>query len=184
MEGRKALILIMCAVVALSMFSSSVAAEGFLSEIFKTISDWFSMSPFGNVFQTQPEKGSEEVTITFFPESFMLSLENPVNITSNLTSIFNFKGELNVILTNQSKAMLLREKGSSLIVEQRIDTVVVKDVVIPEFELKNTKLVLVTGNWTETSESGVLKIYSFMGTMTVKKNLIEMKGNITRFEKV
>jgi hypothetical protein len=184
MEGQKLLIVAVFSILALSMFSASASAEGFLSDIFRTIQQWFAMSPFGNLFPQQEQARVAEVSLTFFPESFRTEIDSPVNITANSTNILNFKGELNIILTNESKVVILREKGSDLIVEQKVDTIVIKDVKIPTMELKNTRLILISGNWTETSDTGVLKINDFLGTMTVRKNLVELKGNISKFEKL
>jgi hypothetical protein len=159
-----------------SSFIPSVSAQGFLSDIFEKIKQWFESSPFGNIF-AQPVKRMEEIDLTFYPENFSLSLNTFVNITSNSTKISNFKGDLLV----SNGYLELKEFGSSLTLEQRIDDLLeIHGLGITNLELKNMKLHMISGNWNETSENGSVKIFDFLGKGIIRKDMVELIGNVSK----
>ncbi len=181
MEPKIIGVIVIISLLSLSLLPVNASAEGFLSDIFDRIREWFEMSPFGGLF-SQPVKRTEEVNLTFYPESFSAEIGSPVNITSNTTGIWNFKGEMGVVMARN--LMVLREGGTELLIEQRIGDVRIENLKMPSLELTGMKLVLETGNWTQTSEDGSVTMKDFFGNAYIDRGVIRLEGNVSKLDRI
>ena len=164
----------------LTLTAQSVRAEGLLSDFFDMIKKWFESSPLGNLF-SMPVKRVEMIKLSFYPKTFEFNIEDFVNITLGGNEISNFKGNLEIDMGN--KTMFLKEAGSSLSVKGSVGDVNVKGIKIGSLELNEMKLVLVSGNWNETSENGSIIIKDFLGDIMLKEGVIELDGNVSKIIK-
>lgn len=178
-RNQKIIVVFLFLVIGTSIFASGVSA-GLLSDIFDNIKKWFESSPLGGLFST-PVKRMAEIDLTFYPKTFVLKPESMVNMTSDSTKVSNFNGEIQVNL--EGGFALLKESDSQLVIEERIGNVEIHGMSLGSLELKSTKLSMVSGNWTETTESGSLKIYDFLGKCLLKADSIELIGNVSRISK-
>ncbi|NIP40199.1 MAG: hypothetical protein GTN39_01615 [Candidatus Aenigmarchaeota archaeon] len=176
---QRMIVVFLFVIIGTSVLASGVSA-GLLSDIFDNIKKWFESSPLGGLF-SRPVKRMAEIDLTFYPKNFVLNPESVVNVTSNSTRVSNFKGEIEVNL--EGGVALLKESNSPLIIEERIGNVEIHGMSLGSLELKNTKLSMVSGNWTETTESGSLKIYDFLGKALLKTDSIELIGNVSKVSK-
>jgi len=176
---QKIIVVFIFLVIGISVFSSSASA-GLLSDILDNIKKWFESSPLGGLF-SMPVKRMTEIDITFYPGSFDLIPESAVNLTSNSTWVSNFKGEISVDLDGDS--MLLKEGNSQLVIEERLGVVEISALSLGSLELNSMKLSMVSGNWTETTDSGSLKVYDFLGKGIITSDSIELIGNVSKISK-
>lgn len=180
MEPKTIGVILLVSLLSFSLLPTNVAAEGFLSDILDRIREWFEMSPFGGIF-TQPVKRTGEMRLTFYPETFSTKIGSHVNITSNTTGIWNFKGEMGIVMVNNM--MVLKEEGTNLLIEQRIGDIVIENLEIPTLELTGMKLVLETGNWTQTSEDGSVNVKDFFGNAYIDRGVIRLEGNVSKLDR-
>ncbi len=176
---QKIIVVFLFAIVGMSIFSSSVSA-GLLSDFFDKIREWFESSPLGGLF-ARPVKRMTEIDLTFYPESFILNPESTVNITSDSTKVSNFNGEVSIDL--EGGFALLKESNSQLTIEEKLGEIEIHSLALSNLELKSMKLSMVSGNWTETAESGSLKMYDFLGKGVIKADSIELVGNVSKVSK-
>jgi hypothetical protein len=176
---QKITVVFLFAVIGMSIFSSSVSA-GLLSDIFDSIREWFESSPLGGLF-ARPVKRMAEIDLTFYPETFLLRPESMVNITSDSTGIFGFNGEMDVSIAEDF--VLMKESNSQLTVKERLGEIEISGLVISSLELNGMKLNMVSGNWTETTDSGSLKMYDFLGRGIITSDSIELVGNVSKVSK-
>lgn len=178
-RNQKIIVVFIFVVIGTSVLASSVSA-GLLSDLFDNIRKWFESSPLGGLF-ARPVKRISEIDLTFYPESFVLNPESAVNVTSESTKVSNFNGEVSINLGEGF--VLLKESNSQLVVEEKLGVIEMHGLTFGNLELKNMKLSMVSGNWTETAESGSLKIYDFLGKGTIKTDSIELVGNVSKISK-
>ena len=176
---QKFIVVFIFAVIGVSIFASSVSA-GLLSDFFDKIREWFESSPLGGFF-ARPVKRMTEIDLAFYPKNFVLKPESIVNVSSNSTKITNFNGEIEVNI--EGGFALLKESNSRLVIEERIGQIEISGLTITNLELKGMKLSLVSGNWTETTDSGSLKAYDFLGKGVLKHDSIELIGNVSKVSK-
>jgi hypothetical protein len=176
---QKIVVVFLFAVIGISIFSSSVSA-GLLSDIFDSIREWFESSPLGGLF-ARPVKRMTEIDLTFYPETFVLKPESMVNITSGSTKIFGFNGEMEVSI--EGGFALMKEINSQLTIEERLGEMEISGLALSSLELKGVKLSMVSGNWTETTDSGSLKMYDFLGRGIITSDSIELVGNVSKISK-
>ncbi len=176
---RKVLAVSIFIIMGISLFSSSASA-GLLSDFFDKIREWFESSPFGNLF-ARPVKRMTEIDLTFYPKSFVFKPESMVNLTTDSTRILNFNGEIELDL--EKGLAILRESNSQLRIEEKIETMEIQGLSLGSLELRNMKLTMISGNWTETTESGSLKMYDFLGKALLKPDSIELIGNVSKVVK-
>lgn len=177
---RIAIAVSMVFLVALSLASQPVRAEGLLSDFFEMIGKWFESSPLGNLF-AMPVKRMDILKMSFYPVTFDFDVSDPVNISSKSTEVVNFKGGMNVDMEN--KVMALTESGSGLLIREAIGEITVNEMKIGSLKLSEMKLVIRSGNWNETTENGSVTIKDFLGTVIIKDGLIEMEGNASKIIK-
>lgn len=161
-------------------FAPTAKAEGFLSDFFNMIKNWFESSPLGNLFST-PIKRIETVKLSFYPDTFEFNVEEAVNMSTETTEISNFKGQMGIDMAN--KILTLKEAGTSLIIKETIGEVNINGLKIGSLELNELKLVLISGNWNETTENGSVTIKDFLGDVIIKEGVIELEGNISKMIK-
>jgi len=176
---QKIIVVFLFLVIGTSIFSSSVSA-GLLSDFFNKIRDWFESSPLGGLF-ARPVKRITGIDLTFYPNTFTLKPESVVNVTSESTKVSNFNGEIEVNL--EGGFALLKESNSQLRIEEKLGEIEIHGLSLSNLELNNMKLSMVSGNWTETTESGSLKVYDFLGKGLIKSDSIELTGNVSKVSK-
>ncbi len=155
-------------------------AEGLLSDFFDMIKKWFESSPLGNLFAT-PIKRIEVVKLSFYPETFEITADDFVNISTGTSEVSNFKGDMGIDMGN--KILVLKETGSSLSIKETIGEVSIEGLKINSIEVKDMKLVLTSGNWNETTENGSVIIKDFLGKCVIKEGIIELDGNVSKIIK-
>jgi hypothetical protein len=155
-------------------------AEGLLSDFFNMIKKWFESSPLGNIF-SMPVKRIEEIKLVFYPESFVLNVNDFVNLSTNTSEISNFKGSIEIDMRNN--LLVMKEEGSSLSVKERLGVINIKDLKIGSLDIKETKLALISGNWNETTENGSIVITDFLGNALVREGSVELEGNVSKILK-
>jgi hypothetical protein len=176
---QKIIVMFLFVIVGMSIFSSSVSA-GLLSDFFDKIREWFESSPLGGLF-ARPVKRMTEIDLTFYPKDFALNPESIVNVTSNSTKVLNFNGGISIDL--EGNFVVLKESNSQLTIEERLGKIEVHGLIIGNLELKGMKLSMVSGNWTETTDSGSLKMYDFLGKGIIDSDSIELVGNVSKVSK-
>ncbi len=176
---KRVLIFMVTLLIVTSILPTHARAEGLLSDFFKMIKRWFESSPLGNIF-SMPVKRIEEIKLVFYPKNFTIAANNYVNITSNTTEIINFKGKVYMDMAN--KYMLL-SSNSPLKIKQKLGEIRMSGVNIGSMEISNMKLVLMSGNWNETTENGSLTIKDFLGECIIKTDHIELHGNASKIIK-
>ena len=174
---KKAITFVMLVLFLSVSILPSVRAEGLLSDFFDMIKRWFESSPLGNLF-TVPVKRIETIKLSFYPETFEFSAQDFINISTSASEISNFKGGVSIDMA--SKAVILTEAGSSLVVKETLGVVNVYGMKLSALELKGMKLALSSGNWNETTENGSVTINDFLGTGIIKEGVIELEGNVSR----
>jgi hypothetical protein len=177
---KKAITLAMLVLFLSISIIPEVRAEGLLSDFFDMIKRWFESSPLGNLF-TVPVKRVEIIKISFYPETFEFNAQDFVNMSTSTSEISNFKGSVSIDMG--SKAVTLKETGSSLVVKETLGVINVYGMKLNALELKGMKLILTSGNWNETTENGSVVINDFLGTGTIKEGVIELDGNVSRLVK-
>ncbi len=178
MEKRGLLVIIGVSFLLLSVTAVDVSAEGLLSDVFNKIREWFDSSPFGGIF-SQPVKRVEEIDMTFYPESFEKELQSPVNITSVSTNVYNFRGTIGI----SGRQVSLRESGTALAVECESESFDITGLEIPKLELENMRLMMISGNWNETTENGTVELTDFLGKAFVRNGSIELVGKVSKIIK-
>ena len=161
-------------------FIPGVRAEGLLSELFEMIKKWFESSPLGNLF-AMPVKRMEMIKLTFYPETFGFQVDDFVNITTETSEISKFKG--NVDIDTTKGFVIFKESGSELTIKENLGKVIVEGMKINSLELKNMKLIIISGNWNETTENGSVMIKDFLGNMRIEGKFIELEGNVSKLIK-
>jgi len=174
---RKVMVIVLAGLLVSLSFLPGARAEGLLSDFFGMIKKWFESSPLGNIF-TVPVKRVEMIKLSFYPESFELNAGEFINITTSTSEVGNFKGAISIDM--KGKAVFFKEAGSSLLIKEGIGTVNIYGIKINSLDLRNLKLVLVSGNWNETTENGSLTINDFLGNGIIKEGVIELEGNVSR----
>jgi hypothetical protein len=176
---QKVVVVFLFLIIGMSIFSSSVSA-GLLSDLFDNIRKWFESSPLGGLF-ARPVKRMTEIDLTFYPEDFVLNPESVVNLTSNSTKILNFNGGISLDL--EGDLAVMKESNSQLTIEEKLGRMEIQGLTIGNLELKGMKLSMVSGNWTETTDSGSLKMYDFLGKGIITSDSIELVGNVSKVSK-
>lgn len=176
---QKIIVVFLFAVIGMSIFSSSVSA-GLLSDFLEKIRGWFESSPLSGLF-ARPVKRMTEIDLTFYPKDFVLRPESVVNVTSNSTKVMNFKGEVSIDL--EGNFVVLKDANSELTIEERLGEIDVHGLVVSNLKLAGMKLDMISGNWTESTESGSLKIYDFLGEGIITSDSIELVGNVSKIFK-
>lgn len=179
-QMKRGLTVLLAVLIFSFTFIPSARAEGMLSDIFDMVKNWFESSPLGNIFST-PVKRVEPIRMSFYPEDFEFSTEDDVSIKTESTEISGFRGSIEVDMTENT--MLLMESGSSLHIKEKIGEVNIIDLKIGSLEIKEMKLVLVSGNWNETTENGSVTIKDFLGDVRIGEGVIELEGNVSRLVK-
>lgn len=176
---RKLIAVCIVFLFVVSIVPHQARAEGILTDFFDMIKKWFESSPFGNIF-SMPVKRMETIDLTFYPEKFELAVAEPVNMSTNVTRIYGFKGAIKVDMPN---GLMVSESPDSLSIEQALGEIRIEELSIGSLELKDMKLVLTSGNWTDTAENGSITIKDFLGTCKVMPGSIELVGNVSRMER-
>jgi hypothetical protein len=176
---QKVVVVFLFLIIGMSIFSSGVSA-GLLSDLFDNIKKWFESSPLGGLF-ARPVKRMTEIDLTFYPKDFVLNPESVVNVTSNCTKVSNFNGGISLDL--EGDLAVLKESNSQLTIEEKLGEIEIHGLTIGSLELKGMKLSMVSGNWTETTDSGSLKMYDFLGRGVITSDSIELIGNVSKVSK-
>jgi hypothetical protein len=163
-----------------SLTAQSVRAEGVLTDFFDMIKKWFESSPFGNIF-SMPVKRTERVRMTFYPQAFEFDVTEGVNVSSNETSILDFRGTISVDMPNN--LMSSKSSESPIVINQIIGEITIEGLKINVLDIKGMKLELTSGNWTETADNGSITIRDFLGMGIVRKGSIELEGNVSKTDK-
>lgn len=177
--GHKLIIIFVFVIIGTSIMASGVSA-GLLSDLLDNIGRWFESSPLGGLF-SRPVKRMVEMNLTFYPEGFTFSPESMVNVTSDSTKVSNFNGNIEVDLKND--IVLLKVSNSGMTIEERIETIEIHGLSFSNLELSSMKLSMVSGNWTEMTKSGSLKVYDFLGEGTITPEYIQLVGNVSKVSK-
>jgi len=180
MKQKKKLAIVLIVLFISTIFIPNVKAEGILSNFFDMLKRWFESSPLGNIFTT-PIKRPEVIKLIFYPEAFETTTQDAINITSENTEITDFKGVVNVDF-NQN-LIILKQGNSPLLIKEKIGVVNIYGLKLNKVELKNMRLVLISGNWNETTENGTLMINDFLGNAIIKEKTIELEGNVSKIVK-
>ncbi|MBN2042827.1 MAG: hypothetical protein JW754_03395 [Candidatus Aenigmarchaeota archaeon] len=178
MNKKNVMIAVFISLLFVSLMTVNVSAEGLLSDLFNKIKEWFESSPFGGLF-SQPVKSMEMIDLTFYPEFFSGNAEDPVNITSETTKIYNFRGGMEI----GNNGLTLKESGTGLSVEHTGDSFDINGLRISSLELSGMKLSMVSGNWNETSENGTVRISDFLGNFFYRNGSVELVGNVSKITK-
>ncbi len=178
MNKKNIMVVVFISILFVSLMTVNVSAEGLLSDIFDKLKDWFDSSPFGGLF-SQPVKSTEAIDITFYPETFSGESEQPINITSETTNLYNFKGKIDIA----GNVLRMKETGTSLSIEHTGNSFNIHDFRIKSLELNNMRLSMVSGNWNETSENGSIKISDFFGKFFYRNGSVELVGNVSKITK-
>ncbi|UCD02649.1 MAG: hypothetical protein JSV63_02545 [Candidatus Aenigmatarchaeota archaeon] len=162
-------------VAASALVSNSEIKDMFLNST-GTLGDWMKGSPFGSLFSA-PEKTTSDVVITLSGGNVQLVIDKPVNITSEVSSVRNFMGTMDIIL-DENKTMLV-PKDSDLVLDLQLEDMEVKNVNVPSLVLERMDFVVEYDNTNITGTDEKIEIHDFYGDLKIT-DVIELSGNVSK----
>jgi hypothetical protein len=166
--------------VVSSMFLGAGAGFGglgdFFSGIISQISSWFSGSPFGGFFSA-PSAQSKAVTLLMYPQMLELKPDSPVGVDIGKTSLTDFSGTITADYAN--KTLTFQEAGSSLKISAPMEEVRIAGLMISTLSSDSMKFEIVPNI---TSEDGALEMHGFNGTLSIREDSMEFRGNVTKLK--
>ena len=161
-------------VASSALVSNSGIKDTFLNST-GNIGDWLGGSPFGSLFQT-PQKEMTWVKIDIKSGQIGLVMESPVNITSDSSSIKNFKGDMNIDFDTNSSQFIL--SGTDFVMDTKIERMKIEGVRISSLVLDNIDYVVESEKSSVTGTDDRLEIHDFAGDITIDGSLM-LEGNVS-----
>ncbi len=106
-----------------------------------------------------------------------LAIENPVNITSEESSVRNFRGTMNIIL--QENRTILTPSDSNMVLDLKLEGMEIKNVNVPSLILEGVDFVVQNENTNITGTDDKIEIHDFYGSIRITE-AIELSGNVSR----
>jgi len=168
------------AATIVALFAISAFLVGSLgdNDILFSISNWFQESPLSGIF-SEPEKGSKEVSFFLYSENFSIDLTDH-NISLGDIDFSLFTGTLFIDFENNT--LSLQEKGSDLNIKSPLKQTTLENIRISSWVLNNMKFNVTSVNM--DTDSGIIEIYGFLGTLMVNEDNIFLNGNISKLKVV
>lgn len=167
---------ILAASFAALLVVSSVLVGGFgFQDILGKLNEWMGDSPLSGLV-TAPVRESEQVSVTFYPESFQLSLDHATFMSGD-AEFRSFTGTLDANLTSDEIVVAQGDSGFSATLP--LTNTSVGGASISKISLEKTSF-SVTSQSLETSGQDVsLEILGFSGDVTITNNHVHLEGNVT-----
>ena len=150
----------------------------FLSDIIGKISEWLGSSPFGGFFSQPPAKASE-VIITLYPSNFTIKPDTYINITSDNTSLNNFKGELDINF--KTGRIVLSETDSRLVINLPLSRTEITGLGFSDLKTGNLRFAVASSESNMTTSNGSMEIYNFFGECLIEDG-IQLRGNVSKIK--
>ena len=166
---------ILAASFAALLVVSSVLVGGFgFQDILGKLNEWMGDSPLSGLV-TSPTRGTKQVSVTFYPESFQLSVNNAA-FSSGDSEFRSFTGTLDANLTSD-EIILTQDSGFSATLP--LTSTSLSSASISSISLEKTSF-SVTSQSLETSGQDVsLEIVGFSGDVTITSEHVQLNGNVT-----
>jgi hypothetical protein len=167
---------ILAASFAALLVVSSVLVGGFgFQDILEKVNEWMGDSPLSGLM-TAPAAGSRQASVTFYPDSFELSLDD-ASFTAGDARFKAFTGKLVANLTSDEIELI--QGDTDFRATLPLTTASLEDISIPKISLEKTSF-SVSSRSLETSGQGVpLEVLNFHGDVTITGDHVLLDGNVT-----
>jgi hypothetical protein len=166
----------------LIVVSSALVSNTGIKDIFMNstgnLGDWLKGSPFSSLFPT-PEKTVYQVRVELISSNITLSMESPVNITSEGANMQNFRGLISLRFAGNATSAEFMPAGTDFRFDLSLKETRIENVKIANMILDNVGFIINSENTNITATDDRIEIYDFCGTVTIKDSVV-LDGNFSR----